>query len=122
MPQHTMSGEDQVRRYYELVDNRDVDNLVALFGPDAVYHRPGYDPLRGRDQLRRFYLEQRVIREGKHTLDAVIVSGAEVAVQGSFHGVVRDGKIVDARFADFFTIGSDGTFSRRDTFFFAPLI
>jgi hypothetical protein len=45
-----------------------------------------------------------------------------VAIQGSFHGVLRDGKIVDVRFADFFTIGSDGTISRRDTFFFAPLI
>jgi steroid delta-isomerase len=122
MAQYTMSGEDLVRRYYELADNRDVDNLVVLFGPEAVYHRPGYDPLHGRDQLKRFYLEQRVIREGKHSLDAVIVSGAQVAVQGSFHGVLRDGKIVDARFADFFTVGSDGTFSRRDTFFFSPLI
>jgi ketosteroid isomerase-like protein len=119
-----MSGpsENLARRYYELVDNGDVEGLVALFDPDAVYNRPGYEPLRGRDHLRRFYLEQRVIREGKHSLDLVVVSGSDVAVRGSFHGVLHTGNAVDAQFADFFRINSDDTFSRRDTFFFAPLI
>jgi ketosteroid isomerase-like protein len=117
-----IGSEELVRRYYELVDNGDTDGLVELFSPDAVYRRPGYEPLCGREHLRRFYDEQRVIREGSHSVDSVITSGAEVAVQGSFHGVLHNGKEVDLRFADFFTVASGVTFSRRDTYFFAPLV
>jgi ketosteroid isomerase-like protein len=118
----TSTTEDLVRQYYELVDNGDTDGLVALFDPEAVYHRPGYEPLRGRAELRRFYVEQRVIREGKHDLDAIVRSGESVAVQGSFHGVLHNGNTVNARFADFFTVNSNTKFSRRDTYFFTPLI
>lgn len=117
-----ISGESSVRRYYELVDKGDVPGLVALFGIDAVYHRPGYPPLRGREELHRFYSGQRVIKEGKHTLGDVVVSGDAVAVHGSFHGMLHNGEAVEARFADFFRFNPDGTFSRRDTFFFVPLI
>jgi len=46
----------------------------------------------------------------------------DVAVRGSFHGVLHTGNAVDTQFADFFRINSDDTFYRRDTFFFAPLI
>lgn len=111
-----------VRRYYELVDQGDVDGLVALFDPDAVYHRPGYPPLRGAAELSRFYTSQRVIREGRHTLDTVVAHGDAVAVHGAFHGTLHSGATVETRFADFFRCHPDGTFARRDTFFFAPLI
>ncbi len=118
----TVTGETAVRRYYELVDEGDVAGLVALFGVDAVYHRPGYPPLCGREELREFYSGQRVIKEGRHTLDDVFVSADGIAVHGSFEGILHNGDAVETRFADFFHFNSDGTFSRRDTFFFVPLI
>ncbi|MFJ1767382.1 nuclear transport factor 2 family protein [Amycolatopsis sp. NPDC088138] len=111
-----------MRHYYRLVDRGDVEGLIALFDTDAVYHRPGYQPLHGHEELRHFYLEDRVIRDGRHDLDTVIASDDEVAVHGSFRGMLHDGNEVDVRFADFFTFQSDGSFSRRDTFFFAPLV
>jgi steroid delta-isomerase len=43
-------------------------------------------------------------------------------VHGSFHGTLHNGEAVETRFADFFRFNTDGTFSRRDTFFFVPLI
>jgi ketosteroid isomerase-like protein len=107
--------------YYELVDRDDIPGLVGLFAPDATYHRPGYEPMVGHAGLTAFYRGQRVIRSGRHTVHTTVTQGTNVAVSGEFHGVLRDGKPVDLRFADFFVIGPDGRFARRDTFFFAPL-
>jgi steroid Delta-isomerase len=111
-----------VRRYYDLVDANDVDGLVALFSDDAVYNRPGYQPLFGRRELERFYREQRVIERGAHRLVAVVADGRAVAVQGEFSGTLRDGRTMVVRFADFFVLSDTGSFARRDTFFFAPLV
>lgn len=111
-----------VRRYYVLVDADDVTGLIGLFAPDARYHRPGYQPLAGRDELERFYREDRVIAKGAHTLTAIIAADRDVAVQGEFSGVLRDGRETSLRFADFFSFGADGLIARRDTFFFAPLV
>lgn len=118
----SVAEETQVRRYYDLVDSGDVAGLVALFADDAVYHRPGYPPLAGRRDLERFYRDQRVIRTGRHTVSTLIVSGAEVAVNGEFRGELHNGEVVSLRFADFFVVNPDGTFARRDTYFFAPLV
>lgn len=111
-----------VMRYYELVDANDVTGLVDLFTADAVYHRPGYLPLRGRDELVRFYTNERVISTGHHTVTTMVLSGSHAAVNGEFSGELRDGQEVSLRFADFFEIGPGGRFSRRDTFFFAPMV
>jgi steroid delta-isomerase len=117
----TSSGELLVRRCYELVDANDVPALVALFQPDAVYCRPGYPPFVGRDQIHGFYAMGRKFRGGKHALTALLDSGDRVAVHGEFSGELRDGGEMQLRFADFFEIGDDGRFSRRDTYYFAPL-
>jgi steroid Delta-isomerase len=108
--------------YYELVDRNDVDGLLGLFAPDAVYHRPGYPPLNGRSDLERFYGGERVIAEGKHSLHTLAVDGGTVAVHGEFAGTLKDGSSTRLRFADFFVVGADGRFSRRDTFFFSPMV
>ncbi len=111
-----------VRRYYQLVDADDLTGLINLFAPDARYHRPGYEPLNGRAELERFYRGDRVIVQGSHTLTALVAAGNDVAVQGEFSGVLRDGRQVSLRFADFFSFGPDNLFARRDTYFFAPLV
>jgi ketosteroid isomerase-like protein len=119
--QDTDLEEATVREYYRLVDADDVDGLLALFADDAVYSRPGHPTMRGRADLARFYGGERVIARGRHTLDQVVVHNPQIAVTGSFEGVLKDGTEVGLRFADFFVF--DGPrIVRRDTYFFAPLV
>ncbi|MFJ6775627.1 nuclear transport factor 2 family protein [Kitasatospora sp. NPDC091257] len=115
-------GVSQVRRYYQLVDAGDVPALVALFTPDARYHRPGYRPMVGHAELERFYRDQRVIRTGVHTLATVVTTDDEVAVHGLFRGVLHDGGEVELRFADFFRMTPQGRIAARDTFFHVPAV
>jgi ketosteroid isomerase-like protein len=118
----TTTDADAVLRYYDLVDAGDVTGLVGLFTPEATYCRPGYEPMVGHAALERFYRGERVIRTGKHTVTTVVAHGEQVAVNGEFDGELVDGRTVHLRFADFFLISGDGRFTRRDTFFFAPLV
>ena len=111
-----------VHRYYQLVAAGDVPALVALFSPDAVYERPGYAPLRGRDELTAFYRDARVIVDGRHRLRTTVTDGTAVAVHGDFEGLLKDGSRVRLRFADFFELDAEGLFRRRDTFFFEPAV
>ncbi|MFD6889358.1 nuclear transport factor 2 family protein [Streptomyces sp. NPDC059957] len=119
---HLSADVEKVHTYYRLVDAGDIDGLTALFAPDAVYHRPGYPPLEGRAELDRFYRGERVISHGRHTVTAVTAADGDVAVQGGFQGELRDGSTVSLRFADFFTLAPDGLITRRDTYFFSPLV
>jgi ketosteroid isomerase-like protein len=118
---HDMVSQ-RVRRYYECVDAGQVDELLALFKPDAVYHRPGYPPMAGRAAMEAFYRGERVISSGTHTLSQLTVDDSGAAVHGQFTGVLKDGREVNLRFADFFVVGEDGLFASRDTFFFAPMV
>jgi steroid Delta-isomerase len=115
------TGEALIRRYYELVDSGDVPTMVALFQPDATYCRPGYPELTGHAAITHFYAHQRKFRAGAHTLTAVLQDRDRVAVHGEFRGELHDGSTMELRFADFFEIGADGRFARRDTYYFAPL-
>jgi ketosteroid isomerase-like protein len=114
-------GETMIRRYYAYVDAGDVDGLVALFQPGAVYRRPGYPAMHGREEIAAFYRAGRKFRTGRHAFTAVLDAGDRVAVHGEFHGELHDGAEMDLRFADFFEVGDDGLFSHRDTYYFAPL-
>lgn len=121
MTTQTLGGEALIRRYYDLVDANAVADMVALFQPEAIYSRPGYPDMAGHADITRFYAHQRKFRSGTHTLAAVLHDAGRVAVHGSFRGELRDGTAMQLRFADFFEIGGDGRFSRRDTYYFAPL-
>ena len=116
------SSIESVREYYRLVDAHDVDGLVALFAPDAVYRRPGYEPLEGHEALRAFYENDRVIDSGAPTVEREGVGEDSVAVHGRFEGTLRDGSSASLRFADFYTFDAQGRFATRDTFFFAPMV
>jgi steroid Delta-isomerase len=117
-----VSGAAQVQRFYEYVDADNVAALVELFTEDCEYHRPGYPPRSGRTELATFYQEERVIRSGSHSLTALIVDGSHVAAHGRFDGELHSGVTISIGFADFFEMAGDGLFSRRHTYYFAPLV
>ncbi|MDT0328086.1 nuclear transport factor 2 family protein [Nocardiopsis lambiniae] len=116
------SLDARVREVYARVDAGDIEGLLELFSDDVVYDRPGYPSIVGRDAFERFYRQARVIREGTHTPESVVVGADGVAVQGRFEGVLKNGRSVSLRYADFFGTAPDGRFRRRDTYFFSPMV
>lgn len=109
-----MSHEAIARRYYDLVDAGDYDELVALFTEDVVYERPGQETIEGREALRAFYEEGRPLSNGEHELHAVVPEGNTVAVRGTFRGE-QDGEEVELGFADFHEF-EGGEIARRYTY------
>ena len=114
--------EDCVRRYYELVDAGDVEGVLDCFAPEAVYHRPGYDPMVGGAALAAFYGGERVIADGRHVLEEVLVDGARAAVHGRFEGTLKDGSAAAVGFADFFVLDGRGAFASRRSYFDRPAV
>jgi steroid Delta-isomerase len=121
-PAPRLTPEQAVRSYYSLVDANDLTALLRLFSEQAVYRRPGYEPLVGREALAAFYGHERVIVSGRHKISELVADGCKVAVHGQFTGTVKSGAAVALRFADFFTVDPAGLFDSRDTFFFAPMV
>jgi steroid delta-isomerase len=112
----------QVHRFYELVDAGDAAGVADLFAVRASYYRPGYEPMVGREQVLRFYSRDRIIKDGAHTLETIIVERGEVAVHGQFHGQLHDGSPIGLRFADFFALDADQLISERRTFYFTHTV
>lgn len=112
----------RTRTYYERVDAADLEGVLDWFAEDAVYHRPGYEPMQGREALRAFYGGERVIVAGAHTLDDIVVDGDRVAVRGTFAGTLKDGSSVTVGFADFISYDAEGRAAQRRTFFAAPAV
>lgn len=106
---------DAARRYYELVDDDDVEGILGLFSADAVYERPGQPTIEGRADLRAFYETGRPLSDGEHTVHAVVADGDTVAVRGSFEGE-QDGERVAFGFADFHEFDDDGLIAYRHTY------
>jgi steroid delta-isomerase len=113
--------EETVRRYYRTVDTLGAAATVALFTEDAVYRRPGYEVIRGRAALAHFYGEERVIAEGRHTVEEVVVNGEHAAVRGVFRGMLRGGEEVDVGFADFLRYEGE-LIADRTTYFYKPSV
>jgi ketosteroid isomerase-like protein len=116
-------ASNRVRSCYQLVDLRDFGALMDLFAEDAEYHRPGYQPIRGRAQLRSFYQQERVIETGVHVVEHLLICDDNIAARGSFAGVLKDRTEVLLQFVDFRQFRqNDQPFVRRTSYFFVPMV
>ncbi|WP_109471594.1 nuclear transport factor 2 family protein [Ornithinimicrobium cavernae] len=109
-------------RYYRAVDAGDVPGVLDWFADDAVYHRPGYEPMRGREALEVFYAGERVIESGSHRIDQLVVDTTSVAVRGVFSGRLKDGSVVEVGFADLIDYDADGRARERHSYFDRPAV
>lgn len=114
-------ADDLVHRFYRLVDTGQVETLAQLFTEDAVYRRPGYEDRVGPEGLRRFYGQERAIRQGVHTVLEVVQSEGQVVALGTFEGLLKTGDQIRLSYADHFRLSPDGRIAGRDTYFFTPL-
>lgn len=115
------AARDLVSRLFRVIDARQFDRLGEVFTPDAVYHRPGYDPLVGLPELTHFYREVRVIAAGGHAVDQVVAGDGVAACWGTFRGADRAGKVLDEPSCDTYAVRDDRIAVRR-TYFFRPAI
>ena len=125
-PERDLSGQpglgSVIRTYYDFVDANCIEDMLALFDDQAIYRRPGYDPLNGKSMLRSFYNSERLIEHGSHQITRMIIQGCYAAVVGCFEGKLKSGSRVNVRFSDFFSVNEKRLIVERDTFFFAPSI
>ena len=117
-----MSPEEVVRKFCELVGQKDLAGVEGLFDEAVVYHNVGTEPAVGREaslealkfqfdmfdpivfRLRNLAVDNNVVLTER--VDEVTANGvaAPVPVMGTFE--VRDGRIVAWR--DYFDIGLTG--------------
>ncbi|MEU7134115.1 nuclear transport factor 2 family protein [Streptomyces sp. NPDC046261] len=120
-PPAERSADVLVGDLFQVIDNRRWADLASVFAEDAVYERPGYEPLEGLARIRRFYEHERVIAAGRHHVEHVAGGAEAVACWGRFLGSDKDGGALDEAFADTYVL-RDGKILRRKTFFFRPAI
>jgi ketosteroid isomerase-like protein len=112
---------DLIRDLFAAIDARRFDALGDFFTADAVYERPGYDPICGLPALHHFYREVRLIAAGQHDLTGVVQDTSAAAAWGRFVGQAKNGDALNERFADTYVL-RDGKISHRITNFFRPAI
>lgn len=74
-------------RYYEALDDGDVEATLACFSDDAEYVRPrldgpGLEFVRGRDELRLFF-EARGKKDYRHFVAGHVADGRRCFVEGT---------------------------------------
>ncbi|GHG06310.1 hypothetical protein GCM10017783_18640 [Deinococcus piscis] len=115
-------ARELIERLFGVIDGTHFDELGQVFAQEAVYERPGYEPLRGLDRIEQFYRYERIIGAGQHQVAAVTCSAAGDAVAvGLFRGESRDGQPLKERFADVYRV-SGGKIIHRTTYFFRAAI
>lgn len=107
------------REYYDCIDAADYNGVFELFDEEITYHRPGQPPIEGIEALQTFYLEERPLELGEHTIESLVVDSDTVAVHGRYAGE-QGGDTVDFGWADFHTFEDDviverHTYTDRDT-------
>lgn len=112
----------QITRLYQLVDAGDAAGVADLHAAGAVYHRPGYEPMCGREAVFWFYHRDRIIADGQHRIELAVADEEQVAVHGRFSGRLHDGSAVDLRFADFFSLDRAEQIVERRTFYFTHTV
>jgi ketosteroid isomerase-like protein len=116
--QVALAGLDHVRLSYEYLNSRDIDGYGSLFEGDAVVHRPGHEPIRGRDNVEHFQADQ-VDRVGaEHVVHDVFASGGRVAAVGRYIENESRCAPTGVDFADIFTLSENGLIADQKTYFF----
>lgn len=106
---------------FSYIDGCEWSNLSRAFAPQASYARPGYLELKGFDAIHTFYVRDRIILSGRHTIEGCVVDGDDASCWGVFEGVSRDGVPLAERFADTYRL-CNGLIVHRRTHFFRPAI
>jgi len=79
-----------IARFFEAVNERDLDGMKILLSPDAEFYFPKTKPLLGRDRIVRFFsILFRQYRSLTFEVHRVICQGSQTAVHWTNHGMNR---------------------------------
>jgi ketosteroid isomerase-like protein len=99
-------SEDVVRAYFTAVNEGRLEELVALFAPEASLHFPLSDPIVGREAIGRFY--ETILQFYPERCDDVrrlfFSPEGDVAAEIHFTGTTRTGRRVVFEAVDLFTL------------------
>lgn len=117
-----MTQADQIHELFTIIDTGAAwKRLTEVFAPNAVYFRPGYEPMRGIARIQDFYAETRRISIGTHYVYRILSDGPRCCCWGMFSGTTKaDGKI-NLYFTDWYRF-SKGLIVYRRTFFYQPMV
>jgi ketosteroid isomerase-like protein len=99
--------KERVLRYFRLVDEGRIEEMLALFGEGIVYRRTGVDPIVGLPAMRAFYEGPRGIVTIRHDIVALVREGDCVAIEGRARATLTDGGSFDRRIGEFFRFRDD---------------
>lgn len=97
----TKESADWIRKYYELVDQGNLEEMYKLFVDDIIYNRCE-QTIEGIDALKHFYEKERKI-QGHHEINHFFSRLDDVAVLGTFHKQAKEG-VEPVEFWDYFSI------------------
>jgi len=115
--------KQKILQMFKHIDSSDWAKLQEHFHTDVEYRRPGYEAIRGLEELLDFYASKRIIKSGEHRLESIFYgpSGSSLSVTGSFKGADRQGQPLSVRFCDVYVFENDKIIE-RETFFSAPAV
>jgi ketosteroid isomerase-like protein len=110
-----------IRQLFVIVDSQEWDRLDEVFKQDVEYHRPGYDCIKGIDDLRLFYEKTRMISTGQHEICYILADTMRGSCWGHFRGKRKSGESIAEEFAEWYEFSGVSISSRR-TFFYRPAV
>jgi ketosteroid isomerase-like protein len=99
--------------YYQEVDAKNIDTVLAMFHEDAHYVR-AEKTIHGKPALKEFYTKERKL-SGHHKLNKNYKLQDMVVIEGVFEGINGKSENVAIGFADFFEI-KNHQIIRRNTY------
>ena len=109
-----MTPCQRIAAYYGQIDAHDIDAILALFAPEAVYERAG-KAYEGKERISRFFREERLIR-GRHEVSEIWQVPGHVIAVGAFIGQGAAGDPRHVGFADVWTFGPADEVTKRRTY------
>jgi ketosteroid isomerase-like protein len=112
--------ESTIRNLFSVIDAGSWERLGDVIAVEAVYRRPGSEPMKGLARIAHFYEHERTIASGVHGITDVLVVDQQSACWGRLRGHLVDGRPVDLEFADVYRL-VDSKIVERTSYFFTPL-
>ena len=105
---------ENVLAYYRLLDEQQIDALLALYAGNIVYNRCG-TMIEGMPALSEFFHNQRGI-QGIHRVKDIITVERRVIVRGWFEGKTASDAPMELHFAEFYDFDDDDKICVRESY------